>query len=38
MRERMAEIGGSLTIVSVPNGGTILNLEAPVRVKGDKSQ
>jgi PAS domain S-box-containing protein len=38
MRERMAEIGGSLTIVSVPNGGTVLKLEAPVRVKGDKSQ
>jgi signal transduction histidine kinase len=38
MRERMAEIGGSLTIVSVPNGGTTLKLEAPIRVKGDKSQ
>lgn len=38
MRERMAEIGGSLTIVSMPNGGTVLKLEAPVRVKRDKSQ
>lgn len=38
MRERMAQIGGSLTIVSIPNGGTVLKLEAPVRVKGNKSQ
>lgn len=38
MRERMAQIGGSLTIVSVPNGGTVLKLEAPVLVKEDKSQ
>lgn len=38
MRERMAQIGGSLTIESIPNGGTVLKLEAPVRGKGDKSQ
>ncbi len=38
MRERMAQSGGSLTIESIPNGGTVLKLEAPVRVKEDKSQ
>jgi PAS domain S-box-containing protein len=36
MRERMAQIGGSLTIESIPNGGTVLMLEAPVRAKEEK--
>lgn len=38
MRERMAQIGGSLTIVSTPNGGTVLKLDVPVREKRDESQ
>jgi signal transduction histidine kinase len=38
MRERMEQIGGSLTIESVPNGGTVLKMEAPVRVNEDKSR
>jgi len=38
MRERMQQIGGSLTIESKPNGGTVVKLEAPLRVKEDKSQ
>jgi signal transduction histidine kinase len=33
MWERMAQIGGSLTIESTPNGGTVLKLEAPIRIK-----
>jgi two-component system sensor histidine kinase ComP len=38
MRERMQQVGGSLTIESNPDCGTILKLEAPVRVKEDESQ
>jgi signal transduction histidine kinase len=38
MRERMAQIGGSLTIESSPNGGTVVKLTAPVRQKEDISQ
>lgn len=30
MRERMAQIGGSLKIESVPGGGTVLTLNAPI--------
>jgi signal transduction histidine kinase len=30
MRERMAQIGGSLKIESVPGGGTLLRLDAPI--------
>ncbi len=30
MRERMAQIGGTLKIDSVPGGGTALRLEAPI--------
>ncbi len=30
MRERMAQIGGSLKIESVPGGGTVLTLDAPI--------
>ena len=38
MRERMQQIGGSLTIESKPDCGTVLKLEAPLRVQEDKSQ
>jgi signal transduction histidine kinase len=38
MRERMQQVGGSLTIESKPGCGTVLRLEAPVRVKEDESQ
>jgi len=31
MRERIAQIGGALTIDSVPGGGTVLKLSVPVR-------
>jgi PAS domain S-box-containing protein len=36
MRERVAQIGGSLTIDSVPGGGTVLKLAVPVREKEEK--
>jgi signal transduction histidine kinase len=38
IQERMSQIGGSLTIESIPHGGTILKLEAPVRAKEDESK
>jgi signal transduction histidine kinase len=38
MRERMAQIGGSLTIESKPDGGTVLKLAAPVRAREDLPQ
>jgi len=31
MRERMEQIGGTLKIDSIPGGGTILRLDAPIR-------
>jgi PAS domain S-box-containing protein len=37
MRERMEQIGGALNINSTPGGGTVLNLEVPIRGKGEKS-
>jgi signal transduction histidine kinase len=30
MRERMEQIGGTLKIDSIPGGGTILRLDAPI--------
>jgi PAS domain S-box-containing protein len=36
MRERMAQIGGSLTIDSEPGGGAVLRLVVPVREKEEK--
>lgn len=38
MRERMQQVGGSLTIESKPDCGTVLKLEVPLRVQEDKSQ
>jgi PAS domain S-box-containing protein len=36
MRERMAQIGGSLKIDSIPVGGTVLKLEVPINKNGKK--
>jgi signal transduction histidine kinase len=36
MRERIAQIGGSLTIESAPNAGTVLRLVVPVRTNEDE--
>jgi signal transduction histidine kinase len=38
MRERMAQIGGSLKIDSKPGGGTILRLDVPIRKQLGSSQ
>lgn len=34
MRERMAQVGGTLTITSVPHGGTLVAAEAPLTPAG----
>jgi signal transduction histidine kinase len=38
MRERMAQVGGSLMIDSIPRGGTILKLEVPISKQQGESQ
>jgi signal transduction histidine kinase len=38
MRERMAQIGGSLKIDSIPGSGTVLKLEVPVHEQGKEIQ
>jgi PAS domain S-box-containing protein len=37
MRERMEQIGGSLTIDSIPGSGTILKLDVPIREQPEES-
>jgi PAS domain S-box-containing protein len=38
MRERMEQIGGSLTVESAPGSGTTIRLNAPVRKHAEESQ